>query len=396
MKQILIQIVCVLKTLTMSQIYAQTGSPQSLMADIDLTNCNCTAFPNTNAYFNTNAHVIAAFNFARRAEESQFGLPTGALGNFVLPENYTKMSDYQKGLYLINSERTSRSGINFGFGSVLGLPLQDIDVNLINLAQLHTQSMQIYNYFDHQNAIINEPDAHTRTEIKFGSQIEFNTRVENIYVTCGGFNTQIIEQALFSWIYQDASSGWSHRATVFIQNRDPITNGKGYNDNYGQTGSEGIIGFGILRDISFPLYCVSVSQAVDKQNNVNTQNTLMAGNLVSMLIIDPSKTFVVTPLISNLIKFELKKVNNNVKLFWTAISEPNNEDFIIEKSTDNKVFTKIGLIKNENSGSDIENFEFEDINISFGINYYRLRQSELAGKFSFSPTKYIEILKSAF
>ncbi len=369
--------------------YAQTGSPKSLISDVDLTSCACTAFPGADAYFKTNAQVQAAINFARRAEEVQFNLTSGALGSITLPNNYSTMSDSQKGLFLINNERIARAGINYGSGAVLGLPLQDTDKNLTDLAQAHTQNMQTNNYFNHSNTAAGEPDAYVRINNKFGTQKEFNTRAENIYVSCGGYNTQIVEQAIFSWLYQDASSAWGHRAAIFIQNTDPITNGNGYDDNFGPTGSEGFLGIGVLRDVAFPVVCGAPRLSAEFFTK-NNQNPNLLGNIVTMMVLDPSTIFMAVPLPVNFIMFDVKKEANKIKLVWNTASEINNYGFNIEKSNEGDNFQKIGFVKGNETSNEISTYSFIDENPENGMQYYRLKQIDFDGKNTFSPIKSIK------
>ncbi len=363
------------------------GSPPNLVNDISLISCNCTSFAgNANAYFNLDTQIPTAFNFARRAEESYFGLTSGALGNLVLPSNYSTLTDYQKGLFLINSERAARGGIDYdGSGanpSVLGKILNGLDANLNTLSQTHAQYLQTNNIFTHVGA---GGDSFARIQTQFGTQKEFMARSENLYVSCGGYNTHLMEQAIFSWLYQDASSSWGHRAAILIQDTDPTSGQNGFDDNYGAAGEEGILGFGILRDVSFPLICGPLRLSAENQ----ILNPNLAGNIVVMMVLDPSTSFMNAPLPVNLISFNLEKNNNTIVLNWITNSEKDNHGFEIEKSLNGKKFEKVAYINAKNTLSEKNNYEYFDQSPSDGINYYRLKQIDLDGTFEYSPIKSI-------
>jgi hypothetical protein len=74
-------------------------------------------------------------------------------------------------------------------------------------------------------------------------------------------------------------------------------------------------------------------------------------------------------------------------LHWTTATEQNNTGFEIQRSTNGINFSKIGFVDtkaiNGNSNSKIT-YDFTDNNYSATINYYRLKQIDKDGKFSFS------------
>ena len=70
-------------------ISVSAQSPLDLTANVDLTLCvNCTYFA-PHGFFDTEAKVINAFNFARRAEETNLSLTANALGTLTLPSGYS-------------------------------------------------------------------------------------------------------------------------------------------------------------------------------------------------------------------------------------------------------------------------------------------------------------------
>lgn len=82
--------------------------------------------------------------------------------------------------------------------------------------------------------------------------------------------------------------------------------------------------------------------------------------------------------------FTAKSVNNEAHLLWQTATELNNAGFEIEKSIDGLNFSNIGFVKGAGNLLTTKNYEFVDKNIA-STNYYRLKQLDLDGKFSYSP-----------
>lgn len=91
-----------------------------------------------------------------------------------------------------------------------------------------------------------------------------------------------------------------------------------------------------------------------------------------------------TPLPVELINFSVENKNNVNQLHWTTASETNNQYFILERSIDGISFEKIGKINGIGNSSQLQLYSFEDHFPPNGINYYRLKQIDYNGEFSFS------------
>lgn len=80
--------------------------------------------------------------------------------------------------------------------------------------------------------------------------------------------------------------------------------------------------------------------------------------------------------------FSAAAANNGINLNWTTVSEINNKGFDIEKSTDGKVFNKIGYAASkavDGSNSLPLTYTFADNAPAAGTNYYRLHQIDIDG-----------------
>lgn len=96
----------------------------------------------------------------------------------------------------------------------------------------------------------------------------------------------------------------------------------------------------------------------------------------------------------HLIRFDVKKKKSNSLLTWNTASEINNDYFEILRSKDGRSFNKIGKI-NGNGNTNSESFyHFLDNNPLYGTNYYRLKQVDFNGNFTFSKIESIAFNES--
>ncbi|MDX2361275.1 MAG: T9SS type A sorting domain-containing protein [Crocinitomicaceae bacterium] len=92
----------------------------------------------------------------------------------------------------------------------------------------------------------------------------------------------------------------------------------------------------------------------------------------------------IVPLPIELGGFEVGCGSNMAELNWTTISENNNDFFTVEKSTDGYEFNSIGTVDAIGNSMEENNYRFNDVNPENAIVYYRLKQTDVDGKFSFS------------
>jgi trimeric autotransporter adhesin len=93
-----------------------------------------------------------------------------------------------------------------------------------------------------------------------------------------------------------------------------------------------------------------------------------------------------------------RKAPQNI-LYWTTVTESNNKGFSIERSIDGKNFSAIGFVatkaENGNSAS-VLNYSFADATPFAGTNYYRLKQTDLDGKITYSSIVELKGEKGGF
>jgi hypothetical protein len=81
-------------------------------------------------------------------------------------------------------------------------------------------------------------------------------------------------------------------------------------------------------------------------------------------------------------------------LYWETASEQNNAYFILERSSDAQQFTALGQIEGNGNSNQNQFYSFTDINPTTGINYYRLKQVDSDGSFSYSQVIALEVKAS--
>ncbi|MBK9638104.1 MAG: T9SS type A sorting domain-containing protein [Bacteroidetes bacterium] len=99
-----------------------------------------------------------------------------------------------------------------------------------------------------------------------------------------------------------------------------------------------------------------------------------------------SGTFVVlgNSLPIELISFNGVAMNNYNLLEWSTSSEINNDYFTIEKSLSGIQFENIGTVDGAGNSTLLRQYMFKDMMPSKEISYYRLKQTDFNGSYSYS------------
>jgi hypothetical protein len=98
-----------------------------------------------------------------------------------------------------------------------------------------------------------------------------------------------------------------------------------------------------------------------------------------------SLSVALNPLPIELVNFTATPFENSVHLNWTTASELNNDYFTVERSVDGESFSVIGdKIKGAGTTNQARSYNLVDQNPLNGTAYYRLKQTDFDGTFSFS------------
>ncbi|MCX7612554.1 MAG: M12 family metallo-peptidase, partial [Ignavibacterium sp.] len=84
-----------------------------------------------------------------------------------------------------------------------------------------------------------------------------------------------------------------------------------------------------------------------------------------------------------LISFTHSIIDKGVLLNWKTATETNNAGFSIERSRDNQNYTEIGFVGGNGTTTQPQSYSFIDDNVEYGKYYYRLKQIDYDGKFSY-------------
>ncbi|MBI4947188.1 MAG: T9SS type A sorting domain-containing protein [Bacteroidetes bacterium] len=83
--------------------------------------------------------------------------------------------------------------------------------------------------------------------------------------------------------------------------------------------------------------------------------------------------------------------NTRVRCEWSTASEINNDYFAIERSKDGTNFSQIGTVKGAGNSSVTLNYTFYDHEPYSGLSYYRLKQFDYNGAFTYSQIRAVYI-----
>lgn len=92
--------------------------------------------------------------------------------------------------------------------------------------------------------------------------------------------------------------------------------------------------------------------------------------------------------------FETHFSNGFSTLNWTTSTEENNDGFEVQRSMDGHTFETIGFVKGAGNSINNINYQYTDNNLPAGIAlaYYRLKQIDFDGKYSYSTIKAVNII----
>ncbi len=93
----------------------------------------------------------------------------------------------------------------------------------------------------------------------------------------------------------------------------------------------------------------------------------------------------------SLLDFTATETAGKVALAWKTASEKNSDYFTIERSKDSKTFTVIGKIKSVGNSSTLRTYNAVDPRPFAGINYYRLKQTDVDGNSVYSEIRKVVI-----
>ncbi|TBR20349.1 MAG: T9SS type A sorting domain-containing protein, partial [Chitinophagaceae bacterium] len=90
------------------------------------------------------------------------------------------------------------------------------------------------------------------------------------------------------------------------------------------------------------------------------------------------------------LNFSATKQNETIILNWATASELNSKDFTIQHSINSTTWNDIGEVLAAGNSSIVRNYSFLHTTPSGGNNYYRIRQRDFDGKYSYSTIRMVK------
>ena len=88
-----------------------------------------------------------------------------------------------------------------------------------------------------------------------------------------------------------------------------------------------------------------------------------------------------------LLSFNAVKKGETAVISWVTLTELDNEYYEVERSDDGITFNTIGKVEGAGTTYQKQDYSFTDVRPLSGLNYYRLKQIDYDGKFSYSRVK---------
>lgn len=100
---------------------------------------------------------------------------------------------------------------------------------------------------------------------------------------------------------------------------------------------------------------------------------------------------VAVPLPVELVSFNAKYDNKQVVVRWATASEKDAANFSVERSSDGKNFSSVALVPAAGTSATRREYEATDRSMRSGLNYYRLKQTDLDGTFTYSQVIPVQV-----
>jgi hypothetical protein len=156
--------------------------------------------------------------------------------------------------------------------------------------------------------------------------------------------------------------------------------------NFSPLPSSPVVGSGLNLQAEFNTY----PGPRDFVGNSTPQSTA-AGNIGAL------ETRPATPLPVELKEFTVAQQGSTALLRWATASEKNNAYFVVEQSTDGRTFAALGPVAGHGNTTTSRAYQFADAKLmsyAAGTVYYRLRQVDADGKYTYSAVQGLVVSKA--
>jgi len=247
--------------------------------------------------------------------------------------------------------------------------------NTTNVTQMNNMFLEAYNF--NQNLSLWDVSNVTNMRGMFWDANSFNQSIENWDVSdvtnfsLMFYSTDVFNKNIGNWVinpnsnlgfmFDNSGMDCNHYTATLVgwQNNNPTVTGRSLGAQGRQYGTSAVAARNAL---------------------VNNQGWTITGD-------SPSSATCDALLPIKLISFIATSKENEVDLHWQTSSEINNNYFDIEYSTDGSDFITIGREDGAGNSNTLLDYNFVHKDMSAGRHYYRLKQVDYDGAYSYSDIK---------
>lgn len=108
------------------------------------------------------------------------------------------------------------------------------------------------------------------------------------------------------------------------------------------------------------------------------------GNAFAQIDLITIKVYYTQPLPIELLDFNAECLNGNAIISWSTATQSNNDYFTLEKSSNGVDYQKVDSVKGEGNSLIQNNYFVKDDKIFEQLTYYRLKQTDFGGNYTYS------------
>ncbi len=138
------------------------------------------------------------------------------------------------------------------------------------------------------------------------------------------------------------------------------------------------------------------NEGASASSGTNSAGTVTSNTTTGFGPFTLASTTSLNPLPIELISFDAQAKTDHVELTWITATEINNDYFTVERSRDGIQFSPIGIMKGAGNSTQAISYDLNDENPLTGISYYRLKQTDYDGKYSYSNIVAVKMKATSF
>jgi hypothetical protein len=300
----------------------------------------------------------------------------GASGNWVLVPNATQ------------AQRNTIPSIASGLGGTNFNGVEDVEISPVNGMIYFTSknNARIYRFTDNGTTVSNFEDYVGNAAVNYSMNVEGGgTQSAN---WGSGIDNLSFDNVGNLWAQQDGGNGhiWVIRPdhTPFAPKVDIYATTPSGSESSGLTFTPDFR-FGFLSIMGASgSNATSALDATGTPIMFNTSNTLIIANkkFLGSLAAVPVEFY----------EFKVsRKGEDAAYIQWSTASETNNEKFLVERSVDGLNYTTIATIAGAGNSVSVQNYTMLDPSLEPRTYYYRIKQVDFDGKYSYSVVRILNL-----